>query len=86
MDKPAIEVAATLASDPHTGRLLIAWLGVAVSYATLSYVAVVLTLAYTGLQLYRLVRTELRERAEAKAKSAAFAAALAAPESKEKTE
>lgn len=71
-----------LPSDIHepivsaSAKVGVAWIGVVVGGVTLSNIALVLTIIFTTLQIWKLVRGELRERRAAKEASAKFAESI----------
>jgi hypothetical protein len=62
-----------------TAKVVAAWGGLIVGGVTLSDVALFFTIVFTVLQIYRLVRQEIRERAKAKQESEDFAAKINRP-------
>lgn len=45
-----------------TAKVGVAWVGVVIGGVTLSNIALVLTIVFTALQIWKLVRNELRDR------------------------
>jgi hypothetical protein len=64
-----------------SAKIGVAWVGVVVGGVTLSNIALVLTIAFTILQIWRLVRNEIRDRKARAAASVAFAEKITAPPS-----
>lgn len=54
-----------------TAKVGVAWVGVVIGGITLSNITLVLTIVFTVLQIWRLVRNELRERRSIREASAA---------------